>query len=76
MTMDELVNLYLEQMGLSRQFKEREVCQVWPDVVGGCCIPRDEKFTVSEGKSVREFHFFCGKERDSDGERGTNKSLE
>ena len=69
MTMDELVNLYLEQMGLSRQFKEREVCQVWPDVVGGM-------FTDFRGESVREFHFFCGKERDSDGERGTNKSLE
>ena len=76
MTMDELVNLYLEQMGLSRQFKEREVCQVWPDVVGGMIASPDEKFTDFRRKSVREFHFFCGKERDSDGERGTNKSLE
>ena len=42
---------------------------------GNDCFP-DEKFTDFRGVSVREFHFFCGKERDSDGERGTNKSLE
>lgn len=41
---------------------------------GNDCFP-DEKFTDFRRKSVREFHFFCGKERDSDGERGTNKAL-
>ena len=76
LTMDELVNLYLEQMGLSRQFKEREVCQVWPDVVGGNDCFSDKEFTDFRGKSVCEFHFFRGKKRDLDGERGINKSSE
>ena len=75
LTMDELVNLYLEQMGLSRQFKEREVCQVWPDVVGGMIASRTKSLRISEGK-VCEFHFFRGKKRDLDGERGINKSSE
>ena len=50
LTMDELVNLYLEQMGLSRQFKEREVCQVWPDVVGGMIASRTKSVSISEGR--------------------------
>ena len=55
MTMDELVNLYLEQMGLSRQFKEREVCQVWPDVVGGMIASRTKSLRISEGKVFVSF---------------------
>ena len=50
-----------------------------PGLAGCCggndCFP-DEKFANFRGKSVREFHFFRGKERDSDGERGINKSPE
>ncbi len=76
LTMDELVNLYLEQMGLSRQVQREGGVPGLAGCRGGNdCFP-DEKFTDFRGKSVREFHFFCGKERDSDGERGTNKSLE
>ena len=55
MTMDELVNLYFEQMGLSRQFKEREVCQVWPDVVGGMIASRTKSLRISEGKVFVSF---------------------
>ena len=55
MTMDELVNLYLEQMGLSRQFKEREVCQVWPDVVGGMIASRTKSVRVMDGKLFVSF---------------------
>lgn len=57
LTMDELVNLYLEQMGLSRQFKEREVCQVWPDVVGGMIASRTKSLRISEGKVFVSFTF-------------------
>ena len=50
-----------------------------PGLAGCCggndCFP-DEKFANFRVKSVREFHFFRGKERDSDGERGINKSPE
>ncbi len=52
LTMDELVNLYLEQMGLSRQFKEREV---WPDVVGGMIASRTKSLRISEGKVFVSF---------------------
>ena len=48
MTMDELVNLYLEQMGLSRQFKEREVCQ-------GMIASRTKSLRISEGKVFVSF---------------------
>ena len=50
LTMDELVELYLEEMGLSRQFKEREVCQVWADVVGGMIASRTKSMRISDGK--------------------------
>lgn len=55
LTMDELVNLYLEQMGLSRQFKEREVCQVWPDVVGGMIASRTKSIRITDGKIFVSF---------------------
>lgn len=55
LTMDELVNLYLEKMGLSQQFKEREICQVWPDVVGGMIASRTKSIRVSEGKIFVSF---------------------
>lgn len=55
LTMDELVNLYLEKMGLSRQFKEREVGQVWPEVVGGMIASRTKSLRVSEGKIFVSF---------------------
>ena len=58
LTMDELVEMYLEEMGLSRQFKEREVCQVWPDVVGGMIASRTKSIRItriSEGKVFVSF---------------------
>lgn len=55
LTMDELVELYLEEMGLSRQFKEREVCQVWPDVVGGMIASRTKSIRISDGKIFVSF---------------------
>lgn len=55
LTMDELVELYLEEMGLSRQFKEREVCQVWSDVVGGMIASRTKSMRISDGKVFVSF---------------------
>ena len=75
LSMDELVDLYLEEMGLTRQFKEREVCQVWPDVVGGMIASRTKSLRISD-EDIREFHFFRREERDSDGKGRVDKSLE
>ncbi len=55
LTMDELVEMYLEEMGLSRQFKEREVCQVWPDVVGGMVASRTKSIRITDGKIFVSF---------------------
>lgn len=55
LTMDELVEMYLEEMGLSRQFKEREVCQVWPDVVGGMIASRTKSIRITDGKIFVSF---------------------
>lgn len=55
LSMDELVDLYLEEMGLTRQFKEREVCQVWPDVVGGMIASRTKSLRISDGKIFVSF---------------------
>lgn len=53
--LDEIVALYLKQMGLSQKFKEREVCQVWPEVVGGMIASRTKSIRVSEGKIFVSF---------------------
>ena len=42
-------------MGLSRQFKEREVCQVWPDVVGGMIASRTKSIRITDGKIFVSF---------------------
>ena len=55
LTMGELVEMYLEEMGLSRQFKEREVCQVWPDVVGGMIASRTKSIRITDGKIFVSF---------------------
>ena len=52
LTMDELVEMYLEEMGLSRQFKER---QVWPDVVGGMIASRTKSIRITDGKIFVSF---------------------
>lgn len=47
---DELVETVLKQMGLYQQFKEREVCNVWPEVVGQMIASRTKSISISEGK--------------------------
>lgn len=46
---DELVELYLKQSGLYRQFKEREACSLWNEVVGQMIASRTRKVSISNG---------------------------
>ncbi len=47
---DELVEAVLKQMGLYQKFKEREVCNVWPEVVGQMIASRTKSVSISEGR--------------------------
>lgn len=47
---DELVEAVLKQMGLYQKFKEREVCQVWPEVVGQMIASRTKSVGISDGR--------------------------
>ena len=62
MKLDEVVNLVLKQMGLDKKYKECEVSQIWPGVVG--------RMIASKTKSL--FHFCSCQERITDGEGGTD----
>lgn len=47
---DELVAQVLRQMGLEQKFKEHEVCEIWPEVVGQMIASRTKSLNVIEGK--------------------------
>lgn len=49
-TIDELIGLVLKQMGLEQRFKEYEVAEVWPEVVGQMIASRTKKVEVRDGK--------------------------
>ena len=53
--MDELVMLYLNQMGLAQKFKEHKIIQLWPEVVGGMIASRTKSIRVHEGKVFVSF---------------------
>ena len=55
MKMDELMRLYLKQMGLTQRFKEREVCQLWPEVVGGMIASKTKNLRMVDGKLFVRF---------------------
>lgn len=48
--LDELVGLVLKQLGLERKFKEYEVSEIWPEVVGGMIASRTKDLYMTEGK--------------------------
>lgn len=52
---DELVEAVLKQMGLYQKFKEREVCNVWPEVVGQMIASRTKSVSVSDGRLLVVF---------------------
>lgn len=47
---DELVEAVLKQMGLYQKFKEREVCNIWSEVVGQMIASRTKSVSVSDGR--------------------------
>lgn len=47
---DELVDQVLRQMGLEQKFKEHEICEVWPEVVGQMISSRTKSLNVVDGK--------------------------
>lgn len=47
---DELVEAVLKQMGLYQKFKEHEVCNIWPEVVGQMIASRTKSVSISDGK--------------------------
>ena len=47
---DELVNQVLRQMGLEQKFKEHEVCEIWPEVVGQMISSRTKSLNMVDGK--------------------------
>ena len=48
--MDELVEAVLKQMGLYQKFKEREVCNVWSEVVGQMIASRTKEVSITDGR--------------------------
>ena len=47
---NELVNQVLRQMGLEQKFKEYEVRQLWPEVVGQMIASRTKSLEVRDGR--------------------------
>lgn len=47
---DELIEQVLKSRGLLQQFKEQEVCSVWPKVVGTLIASRTRNLEVVNGK--------------------------
>lgn len=52
---DELVDQVLQQMGVLQKFKEHEVCQIWPEVVGQMISSRTKNLEVVDGKLFVSF---------------------
>lgn len=46
---DELVEQVLRNMGLEQRYKEYEVTQIWPEVVGQMIASRTKKIKVIDG---------------------------
>ena len=48
-TIDELVEQVLRNMGLEQKFKEYEVSQIWPEVVGQMIASRTKHLNIVDG---------------------------
>ena len=48
-TIDELVEQVLRNMGLEHKFKEYEVSQIWPEVVGQMIASRTKSLNIVDG---------------------------
>lgn len=49
-TIEELVSQVLKQMGLEQKFKEHEVVELWPEVVGQMIASRTKRVEVRDGR--------------------------
>lgn len=54
-SMDELVDLYLRQMGLTQKMKERDIIELWPEVVGQMIASRTQSLYISDNKLFVRF---------------------
>lgn len=54
-SMDELVELYLRQMGLTQKMKERDIIEMWPEVVGQMIASRTQNLYISDNKLFVRF---------------------
>ena len=52
---DELVEEVLKQMGVYRQYKEQEIREIWPEVVGKMIASRTGKIEMVDGKLFVSF---------------------
>lgn len=50
MKLDEVVDLVLKQMGLDRKFRECEVEDLWPEVVGKMIASKTKSLKMVDGK--------------------------
>lgn len=49
-TIEELVSQVLKQMGLEQKFKEHEMVELWPEVVGQMIASRTKRVEVRDGR--------------------------
>lgn len=52
---DGLVEAVLKQMGLYQQYKEREICNIWPEVVGQMIASRTKSVSMTNGRLLVAF---------------------
>ncbi len=55
MKLDEVVGLVLKQMGVDKKYKECEVSQIWPEVVGKMIASRTKSLKMADGKLIACF---------------------
>ena len=55
MKLDEVVDLVLKQMGLDKKYKECEVSQIWPGVVGRMIASKTKSLKMADGKLIACF---------------------
>ena len=55
MKLDEVVDLVLKQMGVDKKYKECEVSQVWPEVVGKMIASKTKSLKMTDGKLIACF---------------------
>lgn len=55
MKLDEIVDLVLKQMGLDKKYKECEISDIWPQVVGKMIASKTKSLKMVDGKLFVSF---------------------